>query len=328
MRKDPGPRRPPVVAVRTADPDEAREVCGENLYPRTMRLFEPGARLDARFSFMHLRSLTVGDVRYGAAITGVTEEIGSYHTNVPVSGRFWASQGGRPIDGNPGHAAVYRPYGRIDLHYAGADCHFYALRVDKSALEGTLSALLDVPVRDTIRLSASIDATAPAGRTYLGLVRLLAGEIGNPGTLYGEPLVAAPFEEALLTALLLAADHQHRDALQRRAPWRHAPRSIVPAVDAVHAEPQRPFTVEMLAGIAGITSRQLRIGFQRQFGRTPMAYVRDARLMAAHAELVEGDPGATSVAEVARRWGFPQVGRFTARYVECFHERPEETLRR
>ncbi|MEU4426158.1 AraC family transcriptional regulator [Actinoplanes sp. NPDC024001] len=318
----------PAVSVRTRDPDEARAVCGEHLYPRSMRLLERGASLDARFAFLHLGSLTVADVRYGAAVAGVTEALDSYHLNVAQSGRFWACQDGRPISGGPDHAAVYRPVGQTELHYASADCHLLAVKVDRRALETHLGEVLDVPVRDTIRLSGRVDDGSAAGRTVTGLVRFLGAEIDNADSAFYEPIVAAPLEEALLTALLMAADHQYRDRLRDRAPWRHAPRSILPAVDAVHAEPQRPYTEAMLAEIAGISAGQLRLEFRRQFAMTPLNYVREVRLVAAHAELAGTDAGHTTVSAVARRWGFPRTATFTARYQARFHVPPGTTLRR
>jgi AraC-like DNA-binding protein len=326
---DPNPGRlRPAVSVRTRDPDEARAVCGEHLYPRSIRLLEPGAGLDARFAFLHLGSVTVGDVRYGAAVAGVTEGLDSYHLNVAESGRFWASQDGRPISGGPGRTAVYRPVGATELHYASADCRLFALKVDRLALEAHLSAMLDVTVPETIRLCGQIDAEHASGRTVVGLIRFLAGEIDNPDSMLCQPIVAAPLEEALLTALLMATDHQYRDLLRDRAPWPHATRSILPAADAIHAEPRRPYTEELLAEIAGIGRGRLRREFPRQFGMAPMAYVREVRLVAAHAELLDADPAHTSVSTVARRWGFPRPAVFAARYQARFHVTPAATLGR
>lgn len=293
-----------------------------------MRLLEPGAMLDARFAFLHLGSLTVADVRYGAAVAGVTEGLDSYHVNVARAGRFSACQGRRPISGGPDHAAVYRPVGDTELHYASADCHLLAVKVDRLALEAHLSSILDLTVRDTIRLSGRIEAGQAAGRTVTGLVRFLGAEIENANSMFYEPIVAAPLEEAVLTSLLMAADHQYRDRLRDRVPWRHAPRSILPAVDAIHAEPRRAYTVAALAETAGISHGQLRLEFGRQFGMTPMAYVREVRLVAAHAELRAADPDDTSVNAVTRRWGFASPAAFAARYQARFHVPPGETLRR
>ncbi|WP_229070169.1 AraC family transcriptional regulator [Actinoplanes sp. DH11] len=322
------PTPPAVVAVRTRDLDEARAVCGEHLYPRSMRLLERDAEIDAQFSFLRLGVLAVADVRYGAAVAGVTESLGTYHLNIPQAGRFHASQGGRPISGDTRRAAVYRPDGRTELHYASPDCRLLAVKVDRVALEEHLETAHDVPVGGTIRFASQLDLTGPAGNSCAGLIRFLAAEVADPDSLIHEPMVAEPLEEAVLTALLLAADHQYQDSLQEGSPpIRYAPRSIAAAVDTVHAEPRRAHTVARLAELAGMSSRGLSAEFRRQHGTTPMGYVRRVRLLAAQAELRAAEAGSTTVAAVGRRWGFG-AKRFAAEYLTLFHEAPAATLGR
>lgn len=318
----------PTIMIRTADLDEAREVCGEHLYPRSMRLLEPGARLDARFAFLWLGGMTLADVRYGAAVAGVTSELGSYHVNVPRSGQFYASQHRRPITGDPRRAAVYQPVGDTALHFSSADCRLHALKIDKPVLESHLEEILDVPVTRTIRLSGQIDTSRGPGRTLTRLIRLLSAEIGNSDSLFTEPVVAEPVKETLMTALLLAADHQYRDALRVGDYPGYAPRSISTVVDAIHAEPGRVHTLASLAEIGRLPAGRLRAEFRRQYGRTPMAYLREVRLLAAHADLLAAGPDQTSVAAVARRWGFARLDRFTTRYRARFHISPASSLHR
>jgi hypothetical protein len=98
---------PLTVSVQTADPDEARAVCREHLYPRSMRLLDPSARLNARFTFLHLGSRTL---------------------NAPIAGTFAACQAGHPINGHSGRAAVYRPVRDTELHYASAAAIWSASR--------------------------------------------------------------------------------------------------------------------------------------------------------------------------------------------------------
>lgn len=318
--------RPYTVATQTDDLDEARAVCGEHLYPRSMRLLHRGARIDARFAFMRLGVTTLADVRYGAAVTGRTGELGSYHVNLVLSGHFHAEQDGRPIDGTPGRGAVYRPAGETALHYASADCRLLGLRIDRSALETHLATVHDVRVKGAVRFAGQLPAASQGGHTCANLIRFMAAEMNNTRSLFHEPMVLAPWEEAIMTALLLSTDHQYREQLESEPSARYAPRSIIAAVDAVHAEPRRVFTVALLAEIAGIGGRQLCAEFWRRFAMTPMTYVRHVRMLAAHAELLHADPDQTSVAAVAHRWGLTPLGQFTTLYQARFHTTPTATL--
>ena len=318
---------PFAVSIETSDLDEAREVCGEHLYPRTLRLLGKPARLAAHFSFLHMGGLTLADVRYGAEIAGECGDLGSYHVNMPVAGWFAARQGRRSISGDTNRAGVYRPGGRNQLHRSSADCHLLALKVDTALLEGQLAAFLDAPVRGPLRLAGQLDLRDAPGRECAELIRLIGAEITNPTGLVFQPIVAAPLEECLLMSLLFAMDHQYSDAL-------HGPEAgcaghlVTRAIDAIHAEPQRPYTVSGLAQIADLNPRFLRYEFHRQVGIPPMAYVRHVRLARAHADLLAADPAETTVAEVARRWGFARTGRFLAQYQARYGSSPSEALHR
>ena len=325
MRPGPPGTGPFAVSIETADLDEAREVCGHHLYPRTLRLVGRPARLAARFSFLHMGGLTVADVRYGAEIAGECGELGSYHVNVPLAGWFAARHNGRQIHGNTSRAGVYRPGGRNILRRSSADCHLLAVKVETAVLEGQLAAFMDAPVRGPLRLASELDLRGAPGRGYADVIRLIGAEIRNPTGLVYQPIVAAPLEEYLLMSLLYAVDHQYSSVLHRPE-GRSAGRLVTRAIEAIHGEPQRPYTIATLAQIADLSPRSLRYEFHRQVGVPAMAYVRQVRLARAHAELRAADPDQTTVAEVARRWGFPRAGRFAARYRARYGVPPSRTL--
>ncbi len=100
------------------------------------------------------------------------------------------------------------------------------------------------------------------------------------------------------------------------------------AVEFIQAHAHEPLTVADIATAAGLSIRGIQESFQRAFERSPMTYLREVRLGRVRDELVVLDPHATSVADVARRWGFAHMGRFASVYAARFGEYPRETLRR
>jgi len=60
---------------------------------------------------------------------------------------------------------------------------------------------------------------------------------------------------------------------------------------------------------------------------TPSEYLRRVRLHYAHLELVDGNRATTTVGEVARRWGFGNLGRFAVLYRQTYGRSPHVTLR-
>ena len=80
-----------------------------------------------------------------------------------------------------------------------------------------------------------------------------------------------------------------------------------------------------MTGAAGVGVRALQAGFRRSLGTTPLAYLRDHRLDLARQALATGREPVT---QVAFRFGFAHLGRFSAVYRERFGESPRATRSR
>jgi AraC-like DNA-binding protein len=75
-----------------------------------------------------------------------------------------------------------------------------------------------------------------------------------------------------------------------------------------------------------VSPRTLQYAFRRHLGCTPMAYLRRIRLDLARQALRDGS--ASSVGDVAARFGFFNPGRFAAEYRRVFDENPRQTMLR
>lgn len=88
-----------------------------------------------------------------------------------------------------------------------------------------------------------------------------------------------------------------------------------------------PITISGMAAAAGVSVRALQANFRRFLNTTPMAYLRQLRLEGAHHDIVNAHPSST-VAEIARRWGFMHLGRFSQEYRATFGVVPSADLAR
>ncbi len=82
------------------------------------------------------------------------------------------------------------------------------------------------------------------------------------------------------------------------------------------------------ADAASVSVRTLQAGFAKHLGTSPMRYLSEARMDRAHVELGDSDAESTTVAAIARAWGFTHPSRFAADYRRRFGENPSATLRR
>jgi transcriptional regulator GlxA family with amidase domain len=166
-----------------------------------------------------------------------------------------------------------------------------------------------------------------AVRSWITMVSLFTEQLFRPRSVLHQPMVGLPFADSVVRGLLLAADHSYRAILEGEA-TAPAPRAIRAAIDVIEAEAQRPLTVSALAARSYVSVRSLQQGFGAHVGTTPMAYLRAVRLRRARQDLLDSDSSIDTVASIAFRWGFSNLGRFAAVYAARYSEYPAVTLRR
>jgi AraC-like DNA-binding protein len=315
------------VALMTADVDEARAFC-RKLFYGPLQMDPAGDR--ATFAFdadvVMLGPVTVGVISYGADVhVRIAELETSYHVLAPLTGALRSRHRGTLVLADPTRAAVYRPVGDVDLDWPGT-CRLLSVKVERSTLERELDAALDQRIVSPLLLGASFGLADGPGRSWAAIVRLLHEELRGPDGLAGQPRMAARWRDLAVTALALTVEHPYGDEpAGLQGPRR--PRTVKRALDAMHAEPWRPFTATDLAAIAGVGVRVLQESFRQHVGMSPLTYLRRLRLDGVHAELSRADPWQVNVSEVAYRWGFTHLGRFAGAYRERYGVSPSQTLR-
>ena len=126
---------------------------------------------------------------------------------------------------------------------------------------------------------------------------------------------------ALVTCLMPDAPLQIRPISARR--------SVVMKrlEDALAAHPDRPLHVPELCAAIGVSERTLRVYCAEFLGMSASRYLGLRRLRLARAALRNPDSENTTVASVARRYGFTELGRFAHFYRAVYGEAPSTTLR-
>lgn len=192
-----------------------------------------------------------------------------------------------------------------------------AVRIDSSALQDELLAnrpsssgllmsglvLRDIDAATQARLRLAVEATACATR---------------PG--------ADPQQLRLAEARLLAETARLiPDVPARQQPPNLSKQRVADLEGWIDAHLGEPITLGSLCRIAGVGERCLQRDFERRRGMSPMRFVTERRLAAAHRALLRADPGAT-VTQIALANGFDHVGRFAQLYQQVIGELPSRTL--
>ncbi|MQW85503.1 helix-turn-helix transcriptional regulator [Sinorhizobium saheli] len=164
----------------------------------------------------------------------------------------------------------------------------------------------------------------PAGHLFK-LMRFFRDDMCGGQNLEVSPIALASFKEMFCLLMVQNLRHTLSDL---NAPVRTiAPRQVRRALEFARAHAAMPITISDMAAAAGVSVRALQANFRRFLNATPMAYLRQLRLEGAHHDIVNAHPSAT-VAEIARRWGFMHLGRFSQEYRATFGVVPSADLAR
>ncbi|KAA9378796.1 AraC family transcriptional regulator [Microbispora cellulosiformans] len=312
--------------LHTHDADEARVRIGEAIGAHELRPVGAGARLDVRLHGVRFDYFGLYVLGYGAEVS-ITPSIAedSLFVEIPSVGAAEVRHGRESIRSSPELAAVMSTHPRSMRWLAGN--RQYIVHFDRGALEAHLGRLLGRRPDRPLTFSLGMDLTRPPARSWRSVVELLRVEAEAGGGMLEQPLVVRQLEGLLMTQLLMAQPSNYSEALRGNQP-RVAPPTVQRAVRLIEEHAAEPLTVEDIAEAVGVSVRALQEGFRRHVEKTPMGFLREVRLERARAELAVTDPVAATVTDVAFRWGFAHLGRFSLTYRQRFGESPSETLRR
>ncbi|GBQ95432.1 hypothetical protein GLI01_25090 [Gluconacetobacter liquefaciens] len=110
-------------------------------------------------------------------------------------------------------------------------------------------------------------------------------------------------------------------------PAHAAPFYVRRAEDFMRAHAAALPTMAQVAAAAGISVRALSGAFRQHRDTTPSAFLREQRLLGAHADLHAALPHDT-VSTIASRWGYVNFSAFAQAFRTRFHELPSATLAR
>ena len=312
---------------RTRDLDEARERVAAIFCPHRLDRIGPGGGFDACHHHLQGERLSLNYIAYGAKTLIAPGELRDFYLfQMPLTGAAAIRNGSDAYVSDPGRAALLNPHHATTMIWEG-DCRQILLRIDREAfvrhLAGLIGGLPDRP----LTFSGAMDLTGPRGAALRALILHLVAEAdaGRPALRPGS-LLGRQIESTLMTGLLEAHRHSFSDALHHTRGHEVAPRMVRQAEAWMLARIDQPVGIEDVAEAVGVSARSLQLAFRRFRNTTPLAFLRDARLDRAHADLQAGLPG-TSVTEVATRWGFGHFGRFSGIYRGRFGCAPRETLR-
>lgn len=285
-------------------------------------LFWQGGRVDSALYGADIGAFSFFVLQYGAAVRIEPGPLqGFVLFQVPLTGSASIRVNGRPVAVSPQTGVVISPSLSLGLDWHEG-CKQLLIKIPRERVEKTCRVLIDDEVAQPVEFDPEMPLGSEAGRSWQ---HQLASYLCNLSFHAGVLRLLPAQEEALLHHLLLrqGSNYSVRLARPQRAA---APRNLRAAEHFIRGHLGEPLTLEAIARASGTSVRSLCVTFQKHLQCSPMAYARAARLERARAELVDAPPG-THVTDVALRWGFNHVGRFSTAYQRRYGELPLQTLR-
>ena len=207
-------------------------------------------------------------------------------------------------------------------HSSGFACFgAMSLPVEEMASVGAAVGGCDLtPARDVVFVTAP-----PAAMAKLQRLHAAAGQLAEDApAVIAHPEAARSLEQALIEAMVACLD-EGKACEDRSAQRQHA--LIMRRFHrAAEDSPDEPLYIPQLCAALGVSQGTLRACCQEQLGISPTRYLLLRRLHLARRVLRESAPTATTVTEIATRYGFWQFGRFAGQYRSLFGELPSATL--
>jgi AraC-like DNA-binding protein len=197
--------------------------------------------------------------------------------------------------------------------------------MDPARLECYCRGLSGIP----FSLPAEGRTLQPSRRVVAGLRRLHARICRLAETkpkILSHSEVARAIEQSLIQMLVtcLTAASARTDEYAKR---RHA--GIMARFEEVLSEHiSKPLDMPELCALLAVSNRTLRLCCAEFLGMSPTQYVPLRRLEAVRRALRDVKPDMVNVAEIARRFGFAELGHFAETYRARFGEAPSTTLQR
>ncbi|GAA3712375.1 AraC family transcriptional regulator [Microlunatus aurantiacus] len=311
--------------VRTRDVDEARSEVARQFCAHDLTRVDRSGALDVVHNGYRLGSVGLNYLRYGAEVRIRPVPFDSFWlVQIPLTGRAVIGTDGQVVHSDPRVASMPSPDVPADMSWGPANEQLIVY-LDRAAVQRH-SSRRDEPDLD-LAFEPTVHLGAPRLQSWLRLIGYVRGEIDAGSELLDTPLISSQLEDLIITGLLAGQPNSaSTEPCVRYGPA--TSRTVRQATALIEESPEHPWRVEELARAVGVSARTLQENFQHDSGQSPLQVLRRVRLHRAHDELVGSDQRVTSVTEVAVRWGFGHLGRFSTSYRSLFAESPSQTLAR
>ena len=272
----------------------------------------------AGIKFKSFGELSISEHSFGCEVQMKTPMMSDiYHLQVMLEGESLVQCHGKSEHLSAGDALIVSPNSPLISHYS-ADCRKLIIRIPVNFMAQTAREFGYRITKDSIVFNFE-KQPLPTSGSFISLLNDILqqpqGSWCERGLLYYSKLLANAIFGAFasnVNPVNVAHTSQHRLVERIR--------------EYVLSHITQDIGIDHLAEICQISRKSLYNLCDRELGMTPSSYVRCLKLEGVHLELSQNER-IRNVTEVAMKYGFTNLGRFSAQYREHIGELPSQTLR-
>lgn len=311
---------------RSSNLEEIRRLTSAKIRDHRIEALNPDQPVQATHNVAELDGLSVHVIQYAMTSVIRCEPLSQFYLVVlPVSGRV------RMVAGEYDHVcdeksgAIIPNDLRFVLHWeAGATA--VVLQIEKRRLDRKLQSYLGFAVDRRVRFDQWIDTQTGAGAFLRATLSMVIDQLDRNPWNEINPILSNEFAEALMATLLRSSFHNYRHLVGGIS---HGP--LPPAMQAamshIRENLKEDLQISDLAEAINVSPRAVQAMFKKYLRMTPIHYIRSMRLAEIRREILDmKGVQKWSLTELAQKWGFNHLGRFSAYYRKAYNENPSQTL--
>lgn len=329
---------PPRIGYSGTDIAMLQDAMAQYLGPFRLRPLEPGP-FRTRLAVARSNDIVVASLSCELGIQAIIESLPDNTYFIMLGARGLSSS----IDGGPLEPGSFIVGPRSRLHLRCVpNAPITLIRVSRRLIERAWRDQGGRTSSNPLRFAVPLSTTAKSSGIFDSLAATFTAACES-GLLGGGTPVSVQFGRVFAQTLLSVQPHirpqpvpedeapaPHRAGIREAKGVLPIPATVFRAMDFCRDNMRKPILVADIATAAGVSVRRLQAAFRIHVGTTPIEYVKRLRLAGVHADLQRIADGTSyeTVSEVALRWGFTHLGRFSGTYRAEFGVLPSQTARR
>lgn len=293
--------------------------------PHTLNITKKTNEFSASMHHIQTGALSISRLEYGADVLIDPEQLRKFYLiQIPIKGYAEIEFAEQRFISYNNVASLLSPDQDLRMRWQ-ANAPQLILKINQQEfLQHCKHHIPEVP-QDGVVFDPRLDFSSQGGSYFLELLKTMTNAIMCEQHPLHHPFALKQFESNLFNALIYGQSNNSIGQIIQKAEKNISPYFIKLTQEYIEAHLHEALTIEMLSENVGVSIRTLFAGFKTYLGTTPMNYLRDMRYEQVHLELMRNK--ALSVTEIAFKWGFSHLGRFSQEYKNRYGELPSHTLR-